>query len=67
MRAFLTGETHSDAHVSGRTQQKKDAPVQQQFVYGGETITIFQGTHAAEDKRWWHTRARGRLSLARLV
>ena len=52
--SFLSGaasENEWSAGAPGRKKQKK-AVETEQFSYQGRQLTIFKGTHAAEDKRW---------------
>ena len=49
--AYLTGEV-TDNDGGHKPKRQKKEPEQEQFLYGGDTLTIVKGQHAAEDKRW---------------
>ena len=58
---FLAGGVHDDDGTraeggsgGGGKRQKRD-PETRVVAYGGENITVYKGTHAAEDPRWVHT------------
>ena len=51
IQMWLSGADPAD-YVNGRAQHKKKAPEERIITIGGENVTVFKGTHAAEDERW---------------